>query len=127
MPIVRMRTPYWRRVVQTQLEEGLAQVVVRLAGGDDAQPGVRVREHDVVELVLTRITPRHLVPARIERSLHRQRLGTHVHAEIHVRREGLAVEHEVGRDEGQPLRRNVRSAGAVGHVGDDLQPDPESR
>ena len=116
-----------RRVVQAQFEEALAQVVVGLAGGDDAEPGVGVVEHDVVELVGRRVALGHLEPARVQRLLHLERLGAHVHAEVHVRREGLAVEHQVGRDEVQPLRIDVGRAAAVGHVGDDLQADPQPR
>src|SRR5262249_42663203 len=39
-----------RRIVQAELGEGLAQVVVRLARGRDAEPRVRRRQDDAVEL-----------------------------------------------------------------------------
>ena len=113
-----------RRVIEPQLEEALAQIVVGLAGGDDAQPGVRVLEDDVVELVGRCVALGHLEPARVERALHLKRFGAHVHAEIHVRRKDLAVEREVGHHEVQPLRIDAGCAAAIGHVGDDLQPDP---
>jgi hypothetical protein len=81
-----------RRIVQAHLEEGLAQVVVGLAGGDDAQPGVGVLEHHVVEVVGARVALGHFQAAGVERLLHLQRLGAHVHAQVHVGREQLAVE-----------------------------------
>ena len=116
-----------RRIVEAQLEEGLAQVVVGLARGDDAKPRVGVRKHDLVEIVLARVAFGDLEPSGVERLLHLQRLGPHVHAQVHVRRKGLAVEHQVGRDELEPLGRHLGGTGAVGDVGDDLQADPQPR
>ena len=113
--------------VEAHLEEGLLQIVVGLAGGHDAQPRVRVREHDVVELVLAGVALGHFEAAGVERLLHLQRFDAHVHAEVHVRRELLAVEHQVGRDEIQARRIDVGGAGAVSHVGDALHADPQAR
>jgi hypothetical protein len=62
----------------------------------------------------------------VQRALHLQRLHAHVHAEVHLRREGPAIEHEVGRDEIQPLGRHIGLAMAVCNVGDDLQSDPQT-
>ena len=112
--------------VEAHLEEGLHEVVVGLAGGDDAQPRVGVGDDDVVELVLAGVALGDFEAAGVERLLHLEGLDAHVHAEVHVRRELLAVEHQVGGDEVEAGRVDAGGAGAVGHVGDDLHADPQA-
>jgi len=92
-----------RGSVQAHLQKGLVEVVVALAGGDDAEPGAWVLKHHVVELVFAGVALGHFQAAGEERLLHLQRLHTHIHAQIHVGHEQLAVEHQVGRDKVQPL------------------------
>ncbi len=113
-------------VVHAQFEEGLTQVVVALAGRDDAQPGVAVLEHDVVELVVAHITFDDFQAAGVERLLHLQCRRAHIHAQVHVGREQLAVEFQVRGDEVQSRRVDMGGTGAIGNVGDDLHADPDT-
>ena len=112
--------------VEAHLEEGLHEVVVGLARRHDAEPGIRVLEDDVVEIVLAGVALGDFEAAGVERLLHLEGLDAHVHAEVHVRRELLAVEHEVGGDEVEARGVDAGGAGAVGHVGDDLHADPQA-
>jgi len=115
-----------RSGIQTHLQKGLIQVVVGLAGGDDAQPGIIVLEHHIVELVGTGVAFGDFKAAGIERLLHLQRLHPHVHAQVHLGCEGLAVKHQVGRGKVQSRRVNVGGASAVGHVGDNFHAHPQA-
>ena len=65
-----------RRVVEAEVAQRLAQLVVGLAGGDDAQPGVARRARHAVEPVQRGRTARASSQARaVQRALHLQRVG----------------------------------------------------
>jgi len=114
-------------VVQAHLHEGLAQVVVGLAGGDDAQPGVGVGERDLVEAVFARIQAGELLARVVQRALHVERVLAHVHAEVDLGRVGAAVELDHRGDELQAVGVDDGAAAAVGDVGDDLEARPQAR
>ena len=103
------------------------QIVVGLAGGDDPEPGIGIRKHDVVQIVLAGISLGDLEPPGVERALHFQRFGLDVHAEIHARLEGLAVEVQIRRHELQAIGRNFGRAPAVRDVGHHLEAHPQAR
>ncbi len=114
-----------RSVVEAELGEGLADVVVGLAARDDAEPRVRRRHRDAVELVLVRVAPGQLEAREVKRALHVEAVGRdQVHIDLVL--EGLAVQLDHRDDRVHPLRIHLGGARLVRHVGDDLGAHPEA-
>ena len=113
-----------RRLVEAQLVQGLAHVVVGLARGEDAEPGVRRRHRDAVELVLPRVAARQLEPRVVERPLHVEAVGRD---QVDVDRVlvRLPVELDGGNHGPHAVRIDLRRARLVGDVGHDLHRHPE--
>jgi hypothetical protein len=95
------------------------QVVVRLARGDDPEPGVAFALH-TVDVVDARVLERQLAAHSHERALELERR----------RRQQAAVGHvlvaEVRQDRGDAAGRHLGGADRVGHAGDDLEAGPQA-
>ena len=112
-------------IVQPQVAQRLAQVVPGLAAGHQADARAFGLEHDAVQAVGRRIAPRQL-----ELRVHDRALG------LDQRRAGfvgaqpwpeqLAVVQQLGNHRPHPSRPDLRGGGAVGHVGDELEADPQA-
>ena len=111
-------------VVQAQLAQGLAQVVVGLAGGRDAEPRPRRRHRDLVERVRGRERLRGLDPPVVQLALQLEAEGRQQHG-ILRRAPGLAFPREAGIADDETLGMDHRGADLVGDVGDDLEAHPE--
>ena len=115
-----------RVVVEAQLVERLAHVVVRLAAGEDAEPGPRRGHGDAVQPVLPRVAPRHLQAGQVQRALHLEAVRRD-QVQVDLVREGLALVLDDGHDGHDPRRRDLGRRRLVGHVGDDLDAHPQAR
>ena len=114
-----------RRIVEAELAERLAQVVIRLAGRGDAEPGGGRVERDPVQPVRRGEGLRRLEPAVVDLALrvepprgHEQRVLARLPRPALVLEAGIGDHHAVGRDLGR--------ADLVGDVGDDLRAHPEA-
>ena len=93
-----------RGVVEAELAQRLAQVVVRLAGGDDAEPGVGGVERDAVEPVGGGEGLGRLQAAVVDLALHLEAEGRQQHRVLRVppgrpsySKPGSTMRHAVGR------------------------------
>ena len=111
-------------VVQAELAQGLAHVVVGLAGGRDAEPRPRRRHRDLVERVRGRERLRGLDPPVVQLALQLEAEGRQQHG-ILRRAPGLAFPREAGIADDETLGMDHRGADLVGDVGDDLEAHPE--
>ena len=102
----------------------LAHVVVGLPRGEDAEPGVGRRHHDLVELVLPRVAAGELEPREVQRPLHVEAIRRD---QVDV--DGVLVRPPIQLDRGNhgahAIRIHLRRARLVGDVGDDLHRHPE--
>ena len=112
-------------VVEAELPEGLPNVVVGLARGHDAEPGIRGGNRDPVKLVLPGVASGELEAGMEERPLHVEAEGRD-EIDVDVVLERPAVElHR--RDDGTHARGTDLGRGhLVGDIGHDLHPDPEA-
>ena len=113
-------------LVQAQLGQRLAHVVVGLARGQDAEPGVRGGHRDAVELVLPRVPPGQLHAREMDGPFHVEPVGRD-DVEVDLVLEGLAVELHGGNDGLDALGRDLDGARLVRHVGHDLHRPPRGR
>ena len=110
-------------VVQPQLEERLAQVVVGLAGGHDAEPRIPRGDGDGVEPVGRREELGRLQAAVVDVPLHVEAERGQQRRILHVLPGSALVREGRGHD-GDPLGGDGGRADLVGHVGDDLHARP---
>ena len=113
-----------RGVVEPELGERLAQVVVGLAGRGDAEPRVRRRQRDAVEPVGGGERLRRLEPPVVDLALGLQAPRRH-QQRILPRLPGPSLVDEAGIGDDDPVRRHLGGADLVGDVGHDLEAHPE--
>jgi hypothetical protein len=115
-----------RGLVEPQLVQRLAQVVVRLAGRGEAQPGVGGVEGDAVDPVGGGERPGRLEPPVGDLALHLEPIGRQQGRVLGVPpRLPLVLEARV--DDGHPLGPDLGSADLVGDVRHDLEAHPQTR
>jgi hypothetical protein len=113
------------RAVEAQPAQRVHQVVVRLAGRDDAEPCV-ARSLDPVHAILAGVGERELHARAEQRALHVERGGRqqvrvrHVLVRLAVPLDGRHHRHDA-------VAGDSRGADGVGHARDDLEACPESR
>ena len=112
-------------VVETELDEGLPDVVVGLARGHDAEPGVRGGHDDAIELVLVGVELGQLEPRVVQGPLHVQAIGRD-QVDIDQMLEGPAIQLDGRDDRVDPLRRGLGRPRLVGDIGHDLHAHPQA-
>jgi hypothetical protein len=112
-------------VVESQLAERLAQVVVGLAGRGEAEPGVGGVEDDTVEPVGGGERLGRLEPAVGDLALQLQPVGRQQCRVLGVPPR-LALVLEARIDDRHPVGRDLGRADLVGDVGHDLEAHPET-
>ena len=112
-------------VVESHAVERLAQVVIGLACGHEADPGVAGGNGLAIELVGRHelVDCDHAALVDLEFHAHRVRAEQGVLLGV---RPGLALPFEFGTRDRDTARANLHGRVAVGHVGDDLERRPES-
>ena len=114
-----------RRVVEPELAERLAQVVVGLARRRDAEPGVGRGERDAVEPVGRGERLGRLEPAVVDLALGLEPVRRH-QQRVLPRLPGPSLVEEARVHDPDAVRRDRRGADLVGDVGDDLEAHPEA-
>ena len=109
-----------REPVEAEVAQRVLGVVVGLAAGDDAQPGVALAL-DPVDAVLARVGERQVAADAEHAALHVERGGRE---QVAV---GLVLVAEVGQHRGDAVGRHLGGPDRVGHARDDLEAGPQPR
>ena len=112
-------------VGEAEQAERLAQLVVRVAAGGDADPVALGRHGDAVEVVGDAVAAGQLGADLLELALHLQRVRRQQPA-ARVGHEDLAVELHRRHDGPDAIGVDVDRAGAVGDRRDELEADPDA-
>ena len=113
-----------RGVVEAELGERLAEVVVGLAGRRDAEPRGRRRDGDPVQLVRRREGLRRLEPAVVDLAFGLEPPRRHQQRVLFLVPR-LALVEEAGIGDHEAIGRDLGGADLVGDVGHDLETHPE--
>ncbi len=108
------------RLVEPEDTQGLAQVEVRLAGGDQAELGERAEALDLVQPVGLSVGARGVQPDALAGSFHLRQVR------LQQARVDLVLESRLGQDGRYAIVVELDLAGPVGDIRDDLQCDPQA-